>query len=376
MAPVRLRHVHLPSSPSEGLFPTYKTAAAVQEILRRRLLDFKDAESSGSSPPGPPPPTLLSFTPQPTYTLGRRQAQHPSSTSSSSSLTKDDITRLKAPLQIRSPLTQSVAALGVGEGHESSSNLVEKAQIFNPAVLASPRGGLATYHGPGQVVLWPIMAIRGSSLGHSQFSVRCYSRLLEKTTIGLLQRLFGIRAFTTEDPGVWVRTPASATASSSGSSDGPGEGEGGEQQQGEVRKISALGIHLRRHISSLGAAINLDMPVTTSTSPSSPPPRDSSSSSSSETTTNPWSRFTACGLQGKAVTCVADELRLAGGAGIPGLDSEIVARAWADELAKGMGLMADGRQDAVDRVGRRQIEELVAEAESGGLLEAVGRDEL
>ncbi|KUI55981.1 Putative lipoyltransferase 2, mitochondrial [Cytospora mali] len=369
MSALRLRHIHLASSPAEGIYPSYKTAAAVQELLRRRMLDFKDAESSSSSarPSRPPNPTLISFTPQPTYTLGRRQA-HPSASSpspSSSSLSPAEISRLKAPLHIRSSLRDSQPTLGLAPSRDGANNTAEaphSEHIFHPSILTSPRGGLATYHGPGQVVLWPVMVIKSPApLGYKQFTVRCYSRLLENTTTGLLQRLFGIKGFTTEDPGVWVRTPGRG---SQGGREGQGEGGG----EGELRKISALGIHLRRHVSSLGAAINLDMPTTSASAPRGV----MKCPSGEEEEVNAWARFIACGLEGKGVTCVQEELRAAGGAGIPGLDSEIVARAWAEELAK----MMEMDQHSVELVGRDEVEELVGMAEREGYLEAVGRDEL
>lgn len=185
------------------------------------------------------------------------------------------------------------------------------------------------------------MAINASQpLGYKHFTVRCYSRLLEATTIALLRRLFGLAGFTTEDPGVWVRSPTKLGAE-------------------EVRKISALGIHLRRHVSGLGAAVNLDMPTT----------RGGVQEAEKG---NPWARFTACGLEGKGVTCVEEELRLAGGRGIPGLDGEVVARAWAAELAERMDL----DPASVELVERDEVEEMKAMAERDGYLDLVGKEEL
>lgn len=335
MAPIRLRHIHIPSSSTDGQFPSYKTAAAVQELLRRRLLDFKDAEATSSHPRRLPRPTLISFTPQPTYTLGRRQA------SPSSALSTKEIARLKAPLQISSH-SRPLPALGKVSGHNDKTLVSPDDKfVFNPSVLTSPRGGLATYHGPGQVVLWPVMAINSpmpSSLGYKPFTVRCYSRLLESTTIALLCRLFGLSAFTTEDPGVWV-----------------GEGK-------QVRKIAALGIHLRRHVSSLGAAINLDMPIV----------RGGESSWGEDENLNPWARFVACGLEGKGVTCVEEELRAAGGTGVGGIEGEIVARAWAEELAVRMEL----DPGSVEFVKQDEVQEIIDLAERDGWVDVVAKDEV
>lgn len=190
-------------------------------------------------------------------------------------------------------------------------------------------------------MLWPVMAINSpnpASLGYKPFSVRCYSRLLESTTIALLKRLFGISAFTTDDPGVWV----------------------GEQAP---RKIAALGIHLRRHVSSLGAAVNLDMPTTRGVD---------ARKGEEEEEGNPWARFVACGLEGKGVTCVEEELRAAGGSGIGGIGGDIVARAWAEELALRMEL--DPGQ--VEFVEGDEVEEIVRMAEKEGWMDVVARDEI
>lgn len=359
MPPVRLRHIHLPASPSQGIFPSYQTAAALQELLRRRQLDYQDAESSSTSSSGlrPPHPSLISFTPQPTYTLGRRQAQvH------AASLSPADISRLKAPIHIRSSSKHSLHTQGLAptSAEKNTTDPPSTEHIFHPSVLTSPRGGLATYHGPGQVVLWPVMVINSSTraLGHKHFTVRCYSRLLERTTISLLRRLFGLAGFTTDDPGVWVRTPPA-----------PERRDGAADADGEVRKISALGIHLRRHVSSLGAALNLDMPTTRAAGSTTVQRRGGAES---DETINPWARFVACGLAGKGVTCVEEELLAAGGTGIPGLDSEVVARAWAEELAEGMGLGAQ----AVELVGRDEAEELVEQAWRGGYADAARGNEL
>lgn len=396
MARPRLRHLHFPSSPSEGRYPTYKTAAAVQELLRRRLLDYKDLTSS-TRRASPPPPTLISFTPQPTYTLGRRQAQAASVSSSatpSTSLLPAEIARLKAPLHVHSFKADPLHALAAVPTNDKSSAAAPPGHehVFHPSVFASPRGGLATYHGPGQVVLWPVMTINSStSLGYKHFTVRCYSRLLEKTTVALLHRLFGLKGFVTEDPGVWVHTPARGWQQPSGSApSSPAHPYAAvsAQQDGEVRKISALGIHLRRHVSSLGAAINLDMPTTNAAtnaattssddSIAAAAPLDGHASQDNAVATgayekyNPWNRFVACGLEGKGVTCVEEELLALGGAGIPGLDPEIVARAWAEELVTRMEL--EPRE--IERIGRDEADELVWTAEKDGYLEAVGKDEL
>lgn len=65
---------------------------------------------------------------------------------------------------------------------------------------------------------------------------RCHIRVLENSVIDLLGG-FGVKGFTTEDPGVWVRDTANGN--------------------GDAKKITAVGVHLRRNISSFGIGLNV-----------------------------------------------------------------------------------------------------------------------
>ncbi|KAH6588939.1 hypothetical protein BASA50_010360 [Batrachochytrium salamandrivorans] len=84
------------------------------------------------------------------------------------------------------------------------------------------RGGQTTFHGPGQLIGYPIIDLRKFDLG-----VRCYVDRLEKTLMSTCER-YHINARTTKDTGVWV----------------------------DDRKIAALGIHVSHHISMHGFALN------------------------------------------------------------------------------------------------------------------------
>jgi lipoyl(octanoyl) transferase len=89
------------------------------------------------------------------------------------------------------------------------------------------RGGDVTYHGPGQIVGYPILDLR-----EWRRDVRAYFRGVEQCLISALA-LFGIAAERISDPGcegVWV---------------------GGA-------KIAAIGIHISRWITSHGFALNMD----------------------------------------------------------------------------------------------------------------------
>lgn len=92
-------------------------------------------------------------------------------------------------------------------------------------VIFTDRGGDVTYHGPGQMVIYPILNLRLYGL-----SVPGYVWKLEETVIRLLDR-FGIKARRIEKlRGVWV----------------------------ENEKVAALGVHLSRWISKHGLALNVN----------------------------------------------------------------------------------------------------------------------
>ncbi|RYP90626.1 hypothetical protein DL770_003227 [Monosporascus sp. CRB-9-2] len=324
-----LRHIHLRSWPwtSPPRFPTYALANAMQTELQQRLLRWKAATASAatSSTNTPnhadvPPPTLLTFTPAPTYTLGRRQT---------TPLSSSELARLQRPLSLRYDVGpgQSLPPADNDDGNSNGNDSIGFA--LAPEVTHAPRGGLTTYHGPGQVVFWPVLDLRSPL--HRHLGVRDYACLLERTTIAALAR-FGVRGFTTDNPGVWVRRygeDAGVIAI------GEEEGEG-ETKKGTERKIAALGVHLRRHVTGLGVAVNLGMPV----------------SGSGDEVTNPWARIVACGLGDKGVTSLAAEL----GGGLPSQDDDTttssspgllevttyygaaVAETWAREFAARLGL--------------------------------------
>lgn len=116
------------------------------------------------------------------------------------------------------------------------------------AVFHTNRGGGTTYHGPGQLVGYPIINLRENNLG-----VREYIQKLEEVILNLLLT-FGIHGHrVTRYPGVWVGD----------------------------HKICSIGIHVSRHITMHGFALNVNNDL------------------------QPFDNINPCGLKGKVMTSVS-----------------------------------------------------------------------
>jgi lipoyl(octanoyl) transferase len=110
-------------------------------------------------------------------------------------------------------------------------------------VVDVDRGGKLTYHGPGQLVGYPIMRID---------DVHCYLRTIEDAIIAALAEE-GIVARSRHDEGidytgVWVHTPRGTPPS--------GAHPEGHRQAGE-HKIASIGVHVSRGVTTHGFAVNV-----------------------------------------------------------------------------------------------------------------------
>ena len=121
-------------------------------------------------------------------------------------------------------------------------------------VIETDRGGKSTYHGPGQLVCYPIL-----DLNRHGRDVRRYCRDLEEAVIRTLGE-FGLDGTRIDGlTGVWLTPPP--------------------------RKIASIGVHISRWVTTHGYALNVDLdpePFTT------------------------W--ITACGLEDAAFTAMSREL--------------------------------------------------------------------
>jgi lipoyl(octanoyl) transferase len=121
-------------------------------------------------------------------------------------------------------------------------------------VVETDRGGKSTFHGPGQLVCYPIFDLQR----HGQ-DVKKYVRDLEEALIRTLAPL-GLEATRIEGlTGIWMERPP--------------------------RKIASIGVHISRWITTHGYALNVDLDPTPFTE---------------------W--ITACGLEDAAFTTIAQEL--------------------------------------------------------------------
>ena len=97
-------------------------------------------------------------------------------------------------------------------------------------VVETDRGGLITYHGPGQLIAYPIIRLRGRGGPH------WYVRTLEQVIISVLAE-FGLTATTVDGrTGVWT-------------ADGQ-------------RKIAAIGVKISGGVTYHGFAVNVDPDLT------------------------------------------------------------------------------------------------------------------
>jgi lipoyl(octanoyl) transferase len=121
-------------------------------------------------------------------------------------------------------------------------------------IVETDRGGKSTYHGPGQLVCYPILDLQR----HGQ-DVKRYCRDLEEALIRTLGPL-GVEATSIDGlTGIWV--------------DGP------------PRKIASIGIHISKWVTTHGYALNVDLDPAPFTD---------------------W--ITACGLEDASFTTIAREL--------------------------------------------------------------------
>jgi len=183
-------------------------------------------------------------------------------------------------------------------GRREVGTVSEKQQAYLRAdgraeFVEAKRGGQTTFHGPGQLVAYPVIDLRAHKL-----TPRHYVCALEKSLIATCAN-YGITAMTTENTGVWTS---------------PDD------------KIAAIGVHMRRHITSHGVGLNVN--------------------------TDLWwfDRIVACGLEGKRTTSLEKE-------GVRGKSVEEVGNSFVEEFRERLGI------EGIERVDEKELEYLLREVD-------------
>ncbi len=118
----------------------------------------------------------------------------------------------------------------------------EQLRAAGVEVAETDRGGDITCHGPGQLVVYPIL-----DLNVLRLRLHSYMRFLEQVVIDTLAQ-FGIAGVRDEcATGVWVALPSPPGT--------PGQGVGGEGVSNA--KICAMGVRVSRWVSMHGLALNV-----------------------------------------------------------------------------------------------------------------------
>lgn len=197
-----LRHIHLP-----GL-TNYIHASRIQDTLVSSFLAHKAKPTAVQAPD----PAIITAEFEPVYSCGRRE---------------------------------------IGTVSQEQRNyLTADTPLGKAGFYEALRGGQTTFHGPGQLVAYPILDLKRHRL-----TARCYVNLLESCVMSTAFH-YGVQTRRTDNPGVWVD---------------------------EIHKLCALGVHLRRNVSSHGIGLNVSTDV------------------------GWFGRIIACGLEGKRTTTLARE---------------------------------------------------------------------
>ena len=129
---------------------------------------------------------------------------------------------------------------------------LDSIQAHGIQLIHSQRGGLATYHGPGQLVIYPIVHI-----SRRKIKVRQWVSLLEQCAIDIL-REYGVQADRRSGyPGAWVGR----------------------------NKIAAIGLHIQHGVSIHGLSLNINNSL------------------------QPYHLFQPCGIHDGGVTRLADHYK-------------------------------------------------------------------
>jgi lipoyl(octanoyl) transferase len=151
-------------------------------------------------------------------------------------------------LFLEHPAVFTLGRRGGREYLQVGESFLEQAGI---PIVQAERGGYITFHGPGQLVVYPIIDLEARRLGVAKFVAALEEIML------LTVRSWGLKAQrSTKNAGIWMG----------------------------IRKMGSIGIALRKGISFHGLALNVNVDLT------------------------PFSWVQPCGLEGVSMTSIQQEL--------------------------------------------------------------------
>jgi lipoyl(octanoyl) transferase len=152
-------------------------------------------------------------------------------------------------------LVEHLPVITIGRRPGAGEHLLASAEALaarGVEVVETDRGGDITFHGPGQLVAYPIVP-----LNRYNFNLHSYMRFLEEVVIRTLAG-FGVEAVRDEGDkpatGVWVDEMQNKKRKTQNVED---EAGGNVGEAGRLAKICALGIKLRRWVTLHGIALNV-----------------------------------------------------------------------------------------------------------------------
>ncbi|MGQ0608936.1 MAG: lipoyl(octanoyl) transferase LipB [Chloroflexota bacterium] len=181
----------------------------------------------------------------------------------------------------------------IGRGGNEANMLAspDRLREIGAELIRIDRGGDVTFHGPGQIVAYPIVELR------DPLDLRRYVRILEESIIDTAAAFGVLSARLDGQPGIWI------------------DGQ---------RKLAAIGVRVKRGVTTHGLALNVN------------------------TDLQWFDEMIPCGIPDKAVTSLAGEL----GASVP---MEAVEDELARRLATHFGLRAvNGTAGVIGPAGGRE----------------------
>jgi lipoate-protein ligase B len=240
---------------------------------------------------GAAPDTLLLVQHEPVYTIGKRGS----------------LADFRGGVEVRRLLVNAEFGAGWGAATQPNFHTLpikpptphQAARASGASIATIPRGGETTYHGPGQLVAYPVLALRGWGLG-----ARAYVEGLEDA-MAAVAGAYGVAAHgrVPGRTGVWV---------------------------GE-RKLGAVGVRISQGVSSHGLALNVDTDLAA------------------------FAAIVPCGAPDKSVTTLAAEVRADGPLGL-----SRPAALLTDALVRALDRHSSRRSSSVDEVGSCGSDQLQA----------------